>query len=137
MPDGVVRVMDLKSGQRGPYKSINQETPLGANGDKLQLAFYGWAAGQARGLDVQRAAYRFVGRHDRHDDVVLDLTPSVTSALHERIDEIAAHIRDGEFVPGEVGTYGCEVCSPDGLGGDESNQRLAEWLAAATSEADT
>ncbi|MBI5088520.1 MAG: PD-(D/E)XK nuclease family protein [Actinobacteria bacterium] len=134
MPDGVIRVMDLKSGQRGPYKSINQDTPLGANGDKLQLAFYGWAAGQARGLSVQRAAYRFVGRHDRNDDVHLDLTPEVTAALHARLDDIAAHIRHGDFMPGLVGDFGCEVCTPDGLGGDESNQRLAEWLAAATEE---
>jgi RecB family exonuclease len=134
MPDGSVRVMDLKSGKDDPYSTINQDTPLGAATDKLQLAFYGWAAGQVRGFDVQQAAYRFVGRHDRNPDVRLQLTPQVTDALHERLDDIADHIRRGEFVPGEVGTWGCEVCSPDGLGADETNQRLAEWLAAATQE---
>jgi RecB family exonuclease len=130
MPDGTIRVMDLKSGHSSPYKSIQQDAPLGARSDKLQLAFYGWAAGEAKGMHVQRAAYRFVGRHDRHADIELELTSEVTTILHERLDEIAGHIRAGDFVPGEVGQYGCDVCSPDGLGADESNQRLAEWLAA-------
>jgi hypothetical protein len=70
-----------------------------------------------------------VGRHDRHDDVELQLTPDVQQALHTRLDDIAAHIRGGSFSPGQVGDYGCDVCSPDGLGKDETNQRLAEWLA--------
>lgn len=129
LPDGSLRVMDLKTGASTAYKSITEDTPFGANDDKLQLAFYGWAAGQARGHDVQHAAYRFVGRHDRHDDVQLQLTPQVREALHARLDDIAGHIRDGVFLPGQVGQYGCEVCSPDGLGSDDTNQRLAEWLA--------
>jgi RecB family exonuclease len=135
LPDGAIRVMDLKTGASTPYKSISEEAPFGAHDDKLQLAFYGWASAQARGQQVQRAAYRFVGRHDQHADVDLQLTPQVQAALHARLDQIATHIRDGNFSPGQVGQYGCEVCSPDGLGTDETNQRLAEWLAAATPEA--
>jgi RecB family exonuclease len=129
LPDGTIRVMDLKSGASTPYGSIGIDTPFGAGDDKLQLAFYGWAAGQARGEQVQRSAYRFVGRHDHNDDVELQLTPPVQAALHARLDHIASHIRDGDFLPGQVGKYGCDVCSPDGLGSDETNQRLAEWLA--------
>lgn len=133
LPDGSVRIMDLKTGSNTPYKSIRADTPFGANDDKLQLAFYGWATGQARHHLVQHAAYRFVGRHDHSDDVVLQLTPQVHQALHQRLDHVATLIRQGQFLPGEVGQYGCEVCSPDGLGSDDTNQRLAQWLARAGS----
>lgn len=131
MPDGSLRVMDLKSGADTAYRSITAEHPFGAGDDKLQLAFYGWATAQARGQHVQHAAYRFVGRHDTAADVVLQLDDAVQQALHERLHHIAAHIRDGEFLPGEVGKWGCDVCSPDQLGADDTNQRLGEWLAFA------
>ena len=62
-------------------------------------------------------------------DVQLELTPQVHDALHQRLDEVVDHIRRGVFEPGEVGGFGCDVCSPDGLGTDETNQRLAEWAA--------
>jgi RecB family exonuclease len=133
LPDGSVRIMDLKTGSNNPYKSIRPDTPFGANDDKLQLAFYGWATGQARAQVVQHAAYRFVGRHDHFDDVALELTPQVHEALHQRLDHVATHIRQGHFLPGEVGPFGCDVCSPDGLGSDDTNQRLAEWIAQAAS----
>jgi hypothetical protein len=136
LPDGTVRIMDLKSGSRDPYKLIKDDTPFGPRDDKLQLAFYGWAAGQARHEPVQRAAYRFVGRHDHNLDVTLELTPEVHAALHVRLDHIAADIRHGTFLPGEVGLFGCEVCSPDGLGADDTNQRIVEWLANAAAVPD-
>ena len=44
--------MDLKSGASQPYRSITVDAPFGSNDDRLQLAFYGWAAAQARGQHV-------------------------------------------------------------------------------------
>ena len=131
MPDGSLRVMDLKTGSDTAYRSIAADHPFGAGDDKLQLAFYGWATAQARGQHVAHAAYRFVGRHDTAPDVLLQLDEGVQQALHERLDQIVTHIRDGEFLPGEVGTWGCDVCSPDALGADETNQRLGQWFAHA------
>ena len=45
----------------------------------------------------------------------------------DRLHEIADAIGQGRFQPGEVGTWGCDVCAPDGLGTFEVNQRRIEW----------
>jgi hypothetical protein len=68
-----------------------------------------------------------VGRPEAAADVALELTTSVRDELHARLHEIAAAIGQGRFEPGEVGTWGCEVCAPDGLGTFEVNQRRIEW----------
>jgi hypothetical protein len=127
-PDGTLRVMDVKSGSSASYKKIDPSLPLGDEADKLQLAFYGWAAEQLLGQPVTQATYRFTGHHDVQQDVVLDLDESVLDTLHHRIDEIAAAIDDGRFQPGEVGSFGCPVCTPDQLGLTEINQRRIEWV---------
>jgi ATP-dependent helicase/nuclease subunit B len=127
LPDGSLRVMDLKSGLATSYKGINALDPLGPKRDRLQLAFYGWAVQQLREQPVTGAMYRFVGRPDAGDDVVLELTDDVHEQLHARLGEIAAGIHEGRFVPGEVGTFGCPACAPDKLGTFEMNQRLVEW----------
>ena len=130
LPNGSLRVLDVKSGASKTYKSINADAPLGPNGDKLQLAFYGWAVEQLLGQPVTRAAYRFVGRPESEADVTLTITPGVHDELHQRIAQIAEAIQAGVFEPGEVGTWGCEVCAPDGLGVDEINQRRSGWRVA-------
>ena len=125
--DGSLRVMDLKSGRAEPYAKIDPLHPLGPDRDKLQLAFYGWAVEQLTGEPVTRSAYRFVGRPEAAADVVLELTADVHEQLHARLHEIAEAIDAGRFEPGEVGTWGCDVCAPDGLGTYEINQRRIEW----------
>lgn len=127
LPDGSARVMDLKSGSREPYRAIDALRPLGPDADKLQLAFYGWAVAELTGEPVTRSAYRFVGRPEPATDVVLELTPDVHDTLHARLHEIADAIDAGRFEPGAVDTWGCPVCSPDGLGTFEVNQRRMEW----------
>ncbi|MEX0846807.1 MAG: PD-(D/E)XK nuclease family protein [Ilumatobacteraceae bacterium] len=126
-PDGTLRVLDVKSGKRDSYTTITPLLPLGDAADKLQLAFYGWAAEQLLGEPVTGATYRFTGHQDVQRDVVLELDDAVMHTLHERIDEITAAIADGRFVPGEVGNFGCPVCTPDQLGLTEINQRRIEW----------
>lgn len=126
--DGSLRVMDLKTGRSTDYRSITYPlSPLGPDGNRLQLAFYGWAVGQLLGEPVGRALYRFVGRPEHDDDVVITLDESVQEQLDLRLNEIVDAIRHGRFEPGEVGTWGCPVCAPDGLGSDEVNQRRLEW----------
>ena len=127
LPDGSLRVMDLKSGLATSYKGIGALDPLGPKGDRLQLAFYGWAVQQLRGQPVTGAMYRFVGRSGASDDVALELTDDVHERLHARLVEIVAGIHEGRFEPGEVGPYGCPACAPDKLGTFEMNQRLIEW----------
>ena len=128
LPDGSLRVMDLKSGLATPYRGITSLTPLGPKNDRLQLAFYGWAVQQLRDRPVTGSVYRCVGRPDVQTDITLQLTPEVHEQLHARLAEIAAGIHQGHFVPGEVtGLFGCPVCAPDGLGTFEINQRLIEW----------
>ncbi|MCB0998986.1 MAG: PD-(D/E)XK nuclease family protein [Ilumatobacteraceae bacterium] len=129
--DGSLRVMDLKSGRAEPFAKIDPLHPLGPDRDKLQLAFYGWAVEQLTGEPVTRSAYRFVGRPEAAADVVLGLTPDVHEQLHARLHEIADAIDAGRFEPGEVGTWGCDVCAPDGLGTYEINQRRIEWSGEA------
>lgn len=130
LPDGSLRVMDLKSGSASPYTSIKPLTPLGPDRDKLQLAFYGWAVEQLTGERVASSAYRFVGRPEADPDVELELSPEVIDELHTRLHEIAEAIDAGRFEPGEVGNWGCDVCAPDGLGTFEINQRRLEWSGA-------
>lgn len=130
LPDGSLRVLDLKSGKATQFATINADTPLGPDADKLQLAFYGWAVEQLLGQPVSRAAYRFVGRPESDADVSIAFTSDVRNELHTRIAQIAHLIDAGVFEPGEVGTWGCEVCAPDGLGVNEINQRRSEWLEA-------
>ena len=48
---------------------------------------------------------------------------SADAPRHETADAIG----QGRFQPGEVGTWGCDVCAPDGLGTFEVNQRRIEW----------
>jgi len=127
LADGSIRVMDLKSGLDTQFRKITPREPLGPDRDKLQLAFYGWAVEQLLGEPVTESAYRFVGRPGSADDVRLELTPEVREQLHARMHEIADAIHAGSFEPGEVGTWGCEVCAPDGLGTFEMNQRRIEW----------
>ncbi len=127
LPDGTIRVMDLKSGLDDAYRKIDILLPLGPDRDKLQLAFYGWAVEHLTGQPVTASSYRFVGRPEAADDVQLELTPDVRDELHRRLAEIADAIEHGRFEPGEVGTWGCAVCAPDGLGTFEANQRLIEW----------
>lgn len=127
LPDGSLRVMDLKSGKPDAYKQITSLQPLGPDRDKLQLAFYGWAVEQLTGRPVTRSAYRFVGRPESAEDVVLELTADVHDELNRRLQEIADGIDAGVFEPGEVGNWGCKVCAPDGLGTYEINQRRIEW----------
>ncbi|MFN8021506.1 MAG: PD-(D/E)XK nuclease family protein [Acidimicrobiales bacterium] len=130
LPDGSLRVMDLKSGAATSYTGIKALTPLGADRDKLQLAFYGWAVEQLTGERVASSTYRFVGRPEAEHDVVLELSPEVLDELHHRLHEIVDAIDGGRFEPGEVGNWGCEVCAPDGLGTFEINQRRIEWSGA-------
>ena len=127
LADGSIRVMDLKSGLDTQFRKIEPLAPLGPDRDKLQLAFYGWAVEQLLGEPVTESAYRFVGRPEAADDVRLALTPEVRDELHARLHEIASAIDAGTFAPGEVGTWGCEVCAPDGLGTSETNQRRIDW----------
>ncbi len=127
LPDGSLRVMDVKSGKRHPFASIGPLEPFGASGDKLQLAFYGWAAEQFLGERVTRSAYRFTGHASTQEDVVLELDDEVGAALQARLGEIAAGIAAGRFEPGPVGAFGCDVCTPDRLGASELNQRRIEW----------
>jgi ATP-dependent helicase/nuclease subunit B len=133
MPDGTLRVMDIKSGRRDGFTDIAVDQPLGAEGDKLQLAFYGWAFEQVFGEEVAAALYRFTGRHDHPDDVGLALTPTVQATLHDRLHELVAQIADGQLPPGAVGDYPCPVCTPIGLGADEINRRVARWHALTES----
>ena len=131
--DGSLRVMDLKSGIAEPYRRITELDPLGPDRDKLQLAFYGWAVDQLTDEPVTRATYRFVGRPEAAADVGLSITPAVQAILQTRLHEITTAISAGQFVPGAVGTWGCDVCAPDGLGVYEVNQRRIEWFAAVDS----
>jgi hypothetical protein len=130
LPDGSFRVMDLKSGIDTAFRKIDADAPLGPDRDKLQLAFYGWAVEQLSGHPVAASAYRFVGRPEAAADVQLELTTDVRDQLHARLHEIAEAIDHGRFVPGEVGQWGCAVCSPDDLGWLEINQRRLEWSGA-------
>lgn len=130
MPDGTLRVMDIKSGKADAYKDITADTPLGRDGHRLQLAFYGWAFEQLHGERVGSAAYRFTGRHDTNPDVTLELDEAVHRALDARLLELVEGISQGSFLPGVVGDYDCPVCTPLGLGADEVNRRIAVWSAA-------
>ena len=135
LPDGTLRVMDLKTGTASPFRKITSLFPLGAEREKLQLAFYGWAVQHLRPDTVSTALYRFVGRPDADDDQVLALTAEVHQELHDRLVEIIQGIDAGRFLPGEVGNFGCAACAPDGLGSDEVNQRLIEWSGELDDEA--
>ena len=131
---GGLEVVDYKSGSPNPYKQIRADQPLGGQGTSLQLPLYGWAVEHGRpDQRVVRVAYRFIGQPTKDSEVALELSDAVRAAHREQIDAFVRGVREGRFLHGEVdgGLYPCAVCVPDGLGGDEVNQRRRVWAAEA------
>ena len=131
MPDGTLRVMDLKIGRRHcvPVDRRRASVRFRRRQAAARVLRVGHGAGPRSARAPRRVSLRGASRHRRR--CVLQLDDAVQQALHARLDRIATSIRDGEFLPGEVGTWGCDVCSPDKLGADETNQRLGQWFAHA------
>ncbi len=126
--DGQLEVVDFKSGSRRPYSSITPKQPLGADRGSLQLPLYGWAAEQVRGERVDRALYQFVGKGKPDKPIAVTLDDETRQAFRDRLDELIGQALGGSFEPGEVDEqYPCRVCAPDGMGGDDVNQRRLTW----------
>jgi hypothetical protein len=127
--DGVLVVVDYKTGSPLPYEGLCGEEPTG-RGSRLQLPVYAYAAGAAYGDEhevdvgywfVGRGANRWIGY--RFTDAAAAL---VDAALRAVVDGIEAGVFPGHPAPpgGRPGYVPCRYCDPDGLG---TRDRWREW----------
>lgn len=126
--DGTLIVVDLKTGSKDAFSGLGEDAPV-ADGTKLQLPVYGYAARQRYGVPHTRveAAYWFV-RKDRGAWVSLPLTPAVELVYARTLALIADGIAGGVFPqrPPRRPAWGwveCAYCDPDGLGHTEARAR--------------
>ncbi|MGH9299733.1 MAG: PD-(D/E)XK nuclease family protein, partial [Acidimicrobiales bacterium] len=97
--DGVVRVIDYKSGSAGDYGTI-QSDPLGS-GKHLQLPIYAKAAPSLVGFEPRTvvAEYRFCSSAAGFEAVPVTLTPELETDLSAVLSTLTRTIKDGIFPP--------------------------------------
>ena len=124
--DGVLHVIDYKTGSRNPYRRISEADPDN-HGEFLQLPIYGLAARAVAGTpDTEvHGQYWFLTDGGAH------LGHPLSEPVLERFDAVLTTIIDGI----EQGLYparppenpnfgiGCDYCDPDGLGVESAQAR--------------
>ena len=153
--DGVVHVIDYKTGSARSGEGITAEDPVGG-GTKLQLPIYG-LAGRLAVHDATasvRAEYWFATSRGGFERVGYDVTDEVLETTVEVLDTVVRNVERGVFPPhpSDLSTYlwiECHTCDPDGLGTAELRKQwerkrhdpaLAEYVALVEppeDEADT
>jgi hypothetical protein len=115
-------VVDYKTGRPEKFKTLSEDNPT-ADGTKLQLPVYAYAARSALGMpqaEVQ-AEYWFL-RKERGKRVTIPLTPEVDRTYAAALATIADGLGGGLFPhrpPADDSWNGfieCRYCDPDGLG---------------------
>jgi ATP-dependent helicase/DNAse subunit B len=128
--DGVLVVIDYKTGSVDPYVALTAEDPV-LGGTRIQLPVYAHAARAAyAGSDDEpvEACYWFVGRGNNRR-IGYRVDASVATAFMRAVRAIVDGIEAGMFVarpepPGPRPFVPCAYCDPDGLG---TAQRWREW----------
>jgi hypothetical protein len=122
--DGTLHIVDYKTGSRSSYR-ITEVDP-DDRGRRLQLAVYGVAARQHRGVPDApvRADYWFVTSKGEFKPVGYPVTDAVLARVCTTLGTIVAGIEAGVFAshPTEVSSstrIECAACDPDGLGTTE------------------
>ncbi len=120
--DGVVHVIDYKTGSARSAEGISADDPVGG-GTKLQLPIYGLAGRLAARNDTAavRAEYWFATSRGGFERVGYDVTDEVLETTIEVLDLVVRNVERGVFPPhpSELSTYlwiDCHTCDPDGLG---------------------
>jgi ATP-dependent helicase/nuclease subunit B len=117
--DGVLVVIDYKTGKPDSYTSLGPENPVAA-GERLQLPIYARAALDAYEGEHVEACYWFVGRGNNLR-VGYEVGAAVDEIFMDTVRTIADGIEAGIFVgvpppPGPSPFVECPYCDPDGLG---------------------
>jgi ATP-dependent helicase/nuclease subunit B len=129
-PDGVLGVIDYKTGSDFAFKGLSEENP-DLHGKKLQLPVYAAAARRAFGQPdgAVWAAYWFVTAKRDFKLIELPLTKPVADRLDEVLRTIVDGIAAGVFPPHPVEEKfslftACPYCDPDDLG---TRDRRRDW----------
>lgn len=128
--DGTLLVTDYKTGGLSRFRGIGDDTPLGADGLKLQLPIYALAMRQAEpGSPRIRAEYWFTSTKGDFKAIGCDLTDAVEAELRRALVVAADGIAAGHFPlrppePRWMPWVECVYCDPDGLG---TADRYREW----------
>lgn len=117
---GVVRVTDFKTSNAAKRKSVSRSDPT-ERGTKLQLPLYARVAARDFGDAAQTAVgasvvmrYLYLRRGLAEP---AELGGNVDPDFLAAVDRTASAMAQGRFTPAEPDQmYGCESCSPDGLG---------------------
>lgn len=133
--DGGLAVVDYKTGGRSEYNDIGDDSPLGADRSKLQLAVYGLAMTDgAPGHDDEpipgvRTEYWFVSTRGEFQTCGFDLTEATVAELEKAVRLVTDGIAAGHFPMRPVEPMWrpftpCRYCDPDELG---TTDRYREW----------
>ncbi|MDQ6696147.1 MAG: PD-(D/E)XK nuclease family protein, partial [Actinomycetota bacterium] len=135
--DGVIFVVDYKTGKSQPYRELTEDTPDLA-GQRVQLAVYAEAARSYEGHPDApvEARYWFVSDVGKFEQLGYCVTPEVLSRVSEAVGAIVEGIERGIFTshPGAPSTrpfVECAFCDPDGLGTGELRR---QWERKSTDE---
>ena len=132
--DGVLHVVDYKTGRADPYRGLSEDDPDAA-GTCLQLPVYGQAARLAHGDPdaAVEADYWFVSTRGDFRRIGYRVTPGVLGHVGGTLGTIVAGIEHGVFpaFPTASSTTPfvvCPYCDPDGLGVTELRRQLERKL---------
>ncbi len=120
--DGVLHVLDYKTGGAGRYRNLSADDP-DEGGRLLQLPVYGVAARRHEGAPdaAVRAEYWFVSSRGGFATEGYDITPEVLDTVGTTLGTIVEGIESGVFASHPTATstaifIECDACDPDGLG---------------------
>ncbi|MBI2709441.1 MAG: PD-(D/E)XK nuclease family protein [Actinobacteria bacterium] len=132
--DGLLHVLDYKTGSPTSYKDISATDPH-LHGTKLQLAVYGQAARRHVGRPSARvrADYWFVSSKAGFVRKGYEVAPEVLGLVSAAMGTIVRGIEAGLFTPnppdrGTSPRNECEYCDPDDLGNSELRRQIAAKL---------
>jgi ATP-dependent helicase/nuclease subunit B len=127
--DGVLHVVDYKTGRAGTYTDISEQSP-DQRGRRLQLPVYGAAARFHYGSPDTpvRAEYWFVSSKEKFKHTGYSVTPELLERVGRTIGTMVAGIEQGVFPnhPNATSTAPkaeCPYCDPDNLGVTELHRQ--------------
>ncbi len=117
------RVTDFKTSRAAQVRTHSDDAV--ARGEYLQPGLYSSVVQREHAGGPVTGQYVFL-RRDASE--VVAFRDEWVDVLHEAVSRIAVAMHDGDFRPKQPGVWGCNTCSPDGLGLGDVTARAARWL---------